>query len=478
MPQIIDVPGQGLVEFPDSMSDDDIVAAIRRNSAPPKAGASDRVQAVGSGVNSGIAGLAGLPVDTALNVVDLVTAGLGYGASKFNKGQVPDAFALTNRASVPGSSEWLRQLGNKTPVTTTQANRPDDAASQYLHTAGSALPGALLMRPSTIGQGFSAATANLAPALASKATADLSKGTDYESTAPILANLLVQTAFNRSSGPQKQLTPEKLATLREGQKEGLVVPPSTTNPTITNRLLESYAGKRGTEQDARSINESVFDSLAKRSLGMGDGAPLNKGVTNNIRKDAGKAYENVKQSGTIVADKQYLDSLDKIRDTNANEKVSKVFPSLAKPGVSSLIDELKQPQFDAEVAIEATKALRDKAGDLFASGQKSEAKAHISASTEIENLVQRNLAQSIAKARKIEDPKAQAVAVRDAQKRLEAFREARKQIAKTYTVDKALNDATGSIDARRFARQEAIGRRAKTNRKVCTRVPESLQACR
>lgn len=34
MPQIIDVPGQGQVEFPDGMSDEQIVAAIQRNSKP------------------------------------------------------------------------------------------------------------------------------------------------------------------------------------------------------------------------------------------------------------------------------------------------------------------------------------------------------------------------------------------------------------------------------------------------------------
>jgi len=35
MPQQIDVPGQGIVEFPDGMTDDAIAAAIQRNSAPP-----------------------------------------------------------------------------------------------------------------------------------------------------------------------------------------------------------------------------------------------------------------------------------------------------------------------------------------------------------------------------------------------------------------------------------------------------------
>lgn len=41
MPQIIDVPGHGQVEFPDGMSDQDITSAIQKNLSPPKASMGD-----------------------------------------------------------------------------------------------------------------------------------------------------------------------------------------------------------------------------------------------------------------------------------------------------------------------------------------------------------------------------------------------------------------------------------------------------
>jgi len=49
MPKIIDVPGQGRVEFPDSMTDPEIVAAIQRNSVPDATADMTRLEKFGAG---------------------------------------------------------------------------------------------------------------------------------------------------------------------------------------------------------------------------------------------------------------------------------------------------------------------------------------------------------------------------------------------------------------------------------------------
>lgn len=65
------------------------------------------------GFNQGVAGLAGLPVDTALNVADLATA--GYGAIKGALGG-KDLPETSNRKNYVGSSEWiLQKLRNVSP---------------------------------------------------------------------------------------------------------------------------------------------------------------------------------------------------------------------------------------------------------------------------------------------------------------------------------------------------------------------------
>lgn len=54
MPQVIDVPGQGLVEFPDGMSDDDIVRAIQANTPKQQNALAEDAGAVARGVVKGV----------------------------------------------------------------------------------------------------------------------------------------------------------------------------------------------------------------------------------------------------------------------------------------------------------------------------------------------------------------------------------------------------------------------------------------
>lgn len=79
MPQIIEVPGQGAVEFPDGMTDDQIVAAIKRNSLQPKREPSmlDSIKQgaidLGSGAIRGAGSIGATlvaPVDMAIDALD------------------------------------------------------------------------------------------------------------------------------------------------------------------------------------------------------------------------------------------------------------------------------------------------------------------------------------------------------------------------------------------------------------------------
>src|SRR5262245_4133836 len=108
MPQTIDIPGMGLVEFPDGMSDDQITTAIKANmpDAPKPATAADRAQAVSAGGYSSVAGFLGMPADTALNVWDLGKAGMGTAQSLITGKPPSKAFDPSNRSGYVGTSEW------------------------------------------------------------------------------------------------------------------------------------------------------------------------------------------------------------------------------------------------------------------------------------------------------------------------------------------------------------------------------------
>jgi hypothetical protein len=65
MPQQIDVPGMGVVEFPDGMSDAAIAAAIQKNmpKQEPSGSVTGAAKSLGVGLAEGVTGLAGLPGD-------------------------------------------------------------------------------------------------------------------------------------------------------------------------------------------------------------------------------------------------------------------------------------------------------------------------------------------------------------------------------------------------------------------------------
>lgn len=235
---------------------------------------------------------------------------------------------------------------------------------------------------------------------------------------------------------QSTINPTRLKTLQDSQEAGYVVPPSTTNPTVTNKFLESIGGKIATQQDASIANQDITNSLAKRSLGIPEDVQLTKETLNDLRKTAGPAYDAVKNSGMMQADQKYKDMLNSIADKY--QGAAKSFPGLANDDIGNLVSSLDQPAFDAGHAIDATSILRDKASKAYAAGDKSLGNAYRTASNGLEDLIERNLPNGTSL--------------------LDDFRNARKTIAKSYSVEKALNTTTGNVNAQQLASQLNKGR--------------------
>lgn len=91
----------------------------------------ERGRAALGGVNRGIAGLIGLPVDTVENILNLGKAGVGTAATALGR---PDLAPELTRGS-PGGSESISRMMERFRIGTTNP-RPDDPASRLLHTGG------------------------------------------------------------------------------------------------------------------------------------------------------------------------------------------------------------------------------------------------------------------------------------------------------------------------------------------------------
>lgn len=231
---------------------------------------------------------------------------------------------------------------------------------------------------------------------------------------------------------------QKFAAAQRGNQLGYVVPPSDLNPGALSEMVSGLSGKIKTAQVASQRNQAITDRLARQSLGLGQADELSADVLQNIRQQAGQAYDVIKGSGQVTADKAFIDALDNIAKTQ--QGAGRSFPGLQNNGVTDMIDSLKQQVFDAGDAVDATKVLREIADKAYRQGDTAVGKAAKSASDAMEGMLERHL-------------KAQGN-----QEALKGFQEARKLIAKTYTVQKALNSETGSVSAQKLAQELAKGK--------------------
>jgi hypothetical protein len=238
------------------------------------------------------------------------------------------------------------------------------------------------------------------------------------------------------SGPAQ--TPEMAAAIQAARDAGYVIPPTQASPTLANRALEGFSGKLTTAQNASARNATTTNRIAAESLGLPGDTVLNTGVLNGVRKQAAQAYDALNGAGTITPGPSYAAELDKI--TAQAKTAAAGFPNAPADPIIAKIEALKSPSFDASAAVAQTKQLREAADTAAAEGDKSLAKSLRSASDAIEGAIADHLQQT-----------GQTQLLTD-------FQAARQQIAKTYSVEKALNSETGTVDAKKLAAQLQKGK--------------------
>lgn len=182
-------------------------------------------------------------------------------------------------------------------------------------------------------------------------------------------------------------------TLAAAQAAGYVIAPSKVNPSAINNTLESFAGKAATAQEAAIRNQEITNSLAAKALGLPGNAPLTSEVLKDLRAESGLAYQKV---------------------ANLN------------PLAKKTLDDLKTARHEASIQYK----FYDRSADPAA------LKAAQSAERLSDNLEWR--LQSIATGSK------QPGLVSD-------LRDARKTIAQSYKVERALNLGNGNVNASKLS---------------------------
>lgn len=218
--------------------------------------------------------------------------------------------------------------------------------------------------------------------------------------------------------------------VKEAVGLGYAIPPTSANPTAKNAILESLGGKLLTEQKASLKNQQITNTLARRAIGLADDAPLSSETLAGIRRQAGDVYEQAKNLGTFTTDQKFMSELSAIsRETS---KVSKEFPELLDKGIGELVSQFKRKTISAESTVELTKLLRERASAAYRAGNTEIGKANRSISNALEGLMERNIQKGAAP------------------QFLKAFRDARTMIAKTHTIEDAMDEA-GNVSSRKLA---------------------------
>lgn len=201
----------------------------------------------------------------------------------------------------------------------------------------------------------------------------------------------------RSNSPA--ISPRLAETAAQSIDAGYIIPPNMVNPGFKNQVIESISGKQATQQLASTKNTQVTEGLVRKALGIADDVPLSQGTLEDLRKTAGKAYADVS--------------------------------SLSPQAASDL---------------EALKVARNDATGWFTAYNRS---------ARPDDLAKAKAARGLADQLERSLESAAKQAGRD--ELVPALRDARREIAKTYTVGRALNDASGTVDARVLGRMYEKG---------------------
>ncbi len=207
--------------------------------------------------------------------------------------------------------------------------------------------------------------------------------------------------------------------------EGATLPPTQVNPSMLNRLIEGISGKQQTSQIASVKNQQLINEQARKALKLAPDVEITPQVLQQFRAEKGLAYDALRSNPTYYSDKQFFADLGKETARLQNMKALDVSAEL------KLLNNLKQINFNGDELVESIKRLRDSAqtnsSPLANARDKDLGRAQKFAAQQLENLAERNL-------QNFNQPDVMA-----------NFKQARQDIAKSYTIEKALNATTGNV---------------------------------
>jgi len=233
-------------------------------------------------------------------------------------------------------------------------------------------------------------------------------------------------------------TPIMTKAVQQARDVGYVIPPTQAKPSLVNRILEGTAGKLTTAQNASAKNQEVTNRLANKALGLPENTSLTPEILENVRSKAGDVYNTVRNSGIVAPKQSYYDALDKVAENAVKAEMS--FPSAGQNPILEVVGSIRKNAFDADSAVSKIRDLRNSADKAYRAGDNDLGRAYKQSANALEDALDSHLVD-------LNQPNM-----------LKQFRDARQLIAKTYTIENALNKTTGTVDAKSLVNRLQAGK--------------------
>lgn len=211
------------------------------------------------------------------------------------------------------------------------------------------------------------------------------------------AEYIANSALQKEAAAEAQASRNSVrdATLDAGRKAGYVLPPSAVTPSFVTNRLEGVAGKAALGQEASVRNQQVTNDLARSAIGLDSRQPLSEKVLNDARDAAAEPYRQI---------------------------------AAVSPEAATALENWKKANFESKMQWN----YYQKSGnpDAYKAATTSDGAAN-SALDEVDKIAQASGNPEL----------------------VSALKQARVDIAKIHTVDKAVNVGTGDADAAFFGKQ-------------------------
>lgn len=263
-----------------------------------------------------------------------------------------------------------------------------------------------------------------------------------------------RVAANQASQAANQVSDD---ILRESVEAGYSVTPTQARGGLLPRIGQAISGKYKTQELARVRNQPVTNQLARRAVGLADDTPVTRDALHTIRRNAfTEGYEPVRSAGLVNVDDQFSKSLDDI--VSQFRGAERSFPNAVADDLTKAVDNLRVQSFDSADGIDMIKVLRDQADTAYRGGNNQMGGVYKKAAQALEEQIERHL-------NKLGE---------GGEQMLDAFKSARQRIAKTFSLERAVNEA-GDVDAINLANQLSRGKPLSGELKTIARAGEQFR---